>query len=229
MAKISKRMKKVYEGLDRNKIYPVDEAINILLERKSTKFDETVEISATLGIDTKKSDQIVRGMLTLPNGTGKSYKVAVFAKGDKAQDAVKAGADLVGDEDLAEKILKGELGFDRVIATPDLMTVVGKVSKILGPKGLMPNPKLGTVTLNIAEAVKSAKAGQIEYRADKQNMVNTGIGKVSMKDKKIKENLLALVDALKKAKPATSKGTYLKQVVLSTSMGAGLKLDTRDL
>ena len=222
---ISKRMKKAYEGLDTSKLYGVMEALDLLKAKSSVKFDETVDIALNLGIDTKQSDQNVRGMVSLPNGTGKTVRIAVFAKGAKADEAKAAGADIVGDDDLIEKVQKGELGFDRVIATPDMMAAMGKVAKILGPKGLMPNPKLGTVTMDIKGAVEKAKAGQVEFRAEKAGVVHAGIGKLSFGSAKLAENLKAFVAAVEKAKPATSKGVYLKKATVATTHGPGLRLD----
>ncbi len=222
-------MQKVYEGLDTAKLYSVADAIALLKEKISTKFDETIEAAIALGVDTRKSDQNVRGMVELPHGTGKTYRVAVFAKDANAEAAKKAGADVVGSDDLVAAIQKGDLNFDRCIATPDMMGMVGQVAKVLGPKGLMPNPKLGTVTPNVAEAVKKAKAGQVEYRAEKNGIVHAGLGKSSFDVKKLQENFDALLDALKKAKPQGVKGTYLKQVTLSSTMGPGLKLDVKEL
>jgi large subunit ribosomal protein L1 len=213
------------EGLDKAKLYTVREAIKILKEKSAVKFDETLDIAVNLGIDTKQSDQNVRGMVSLPHGTGKKTRVAVFAKGPKATEAKTAGADIVGDDDLIEKILKGELNFDRVIATPDMMAGLGKVAKILGPKGLMPNPKLGTVATDVKGAVEKAKAGQVEFRAEKAGVVHAGLGKLSFDKKKLEENAAAFMDAISKAKPASSKGVYIKKIVLSSTQGVGLRID----
>lgn len=221
----AKRLRPVYEGLDRNKAWNLDEAVAFLKKNATAKFDETVEISMNLGVDTRQSDQNVRGMIVLPHGTGKSIRVAVFAKGPKAEEAKKAGADVVGDEDLMQRIQGGDMPFERVIATPDMMPVVGRLGQILGPKGMMPNPKLGTVTMDVTAAIKAAKGGAVEYRAQKEGLVHAGVGKVSFDDKKLVENIRALVDAVVKAKPSASKGTYLKKVSLSSTMGPGLKLD----
>lgn len=229
MTFVSKRMKKMYEGLDKEKVYTISEALKVLKEKSTVKFDETVDIAMNLGIDTKQSDQNIRGMVSLPNGTGKKCVVAVFAKGPKATEAKDAGADIVGDDDLIANILKGQIDFDRCIATPDMMAALGKVAKILGPKGLMPNPKLGTVTMNVKDAVEKAKAGQVEYRAEKAGVVHAGVGKMSFGEAKLEENIRAFVDVIVKAKPATSKGTYLKQVSLSSTQGVGLKIDLNDL
>ena len=193
------------------------------------KFDETIDIAMNLGIDTKQSDQNIRGMVSLPNGTGKKCRVAVFAKGPKATEAKEAGAELVGDDDLITNILKGEINFDRCIATPDMMAVLGKVAKILGPKGLMPNPKLGTVTMDVKGAVEKAKAGQVEYRAEKAGVVHAGMGKLSFGEQKLEENIRAFIDVIQKAKPASSKGTYLKKITLSSTQGVGLRIDLNDL
>ncbi|MBD5398594.1 50S ribosomal protein L1 [bacterium] len=229
MTFVSKRMKKMNEGLDKEKLYTISEALKVLKEKSTVKFDETVDVAMNLGIDTKQSDQNIRGMVSLPNGTGKKCVVAVFAKGPKATEAKDAGADIVGDDDLIANILKGQINFDRCIATPDMMAVLGKVAKILGPKGLMPNPKLGTVTMNVKEAVEKAKAGQVEYRAEKAGVVHAGVGKMSFGEAKLEENVRAFIDVIVKAKPATSKGTYLKKVTLSSTQGVGLRIDLGDL
>ncbi|MBC8794071.1 MAG: 50S ribosomal protein L1 [Tagaea sp. CACIAM 22H2] len=225
MARLGKRMKKAVEGLDRDKFYSIDEAVKIVKSRASTKFNETVEVAMNLGIDPRQADQQVRGMVALPNGTGKSVRVAVFAKGPKVAEAQAAGADLVGGDDLAEKVLAGEINFDRVIAAPDMMAVVGKLGKVLGPRGLMPNPKLGTVTPNVAQAVKDAKAGQVEFRADKTGNINAGVGKVKFEEDKLAQNLKAFLDAIVKARPSGVKGNYIKKVTVSSTMGPGVKLD----
>jgi large subunit ribosomal protein L1 len=218
-------MKKAVDGLDREKLYSIDEAVKIVKSRASTKFNETVEVAMNLGIDPRQADQQVRGMVALPNGTGKSVRVAVFAKGPKVAEAQAAGADLVGGDDLAEKVLAGEINFDRVIAAPDMMAVVGKLGKVLGPRGLMPNPKLGTVTPNVAQAVKDAKAGQVEFRADKTGNINAGVGKVKFEEDKLAQNLKAFLDAIVKARPSGVKGNYIKKVTVSSTMGPGVKLD----
>ncbi len=226
MAYKSKKIKSFAEKVDRMKAYDLKEAIALLKEcSKERKFDETIEIAMNLGVDTKHADQQVRGMVSLPNGTGATIRVAVFAKDDKAKEAKAAGADIVGGEDLLEKIQGGFLDFDRCIATPDMMALVGRVAKILGPKGLMPNPKLGTVTPNIEKAVKDAKGGAIEFRAEKAGIIHARVGKVSFADKKLAENVAAFVEAIKKAKPAGAKGTYIEKVSLTSSMGPGLKID----
>jgi len=220
-----KRFKAALKGIDRNKFYSVEEAVKLVKERAKAKFDETIEMAFNLGIDPKHADQNVRGVISLPHGTGKSVRVAVFAKGEKAEAAKKAGADIVGADDLAEKVQAGQMDFDRVIASPDMMVTVGKLGKVLGPRGLMPNPKLGTVTNDVAEAVKAAKGGQVEYRAQKEGIVHAGVGKASFSEQALVENVKALINAVNRAKPAGAKGTYMKKVSLSSTMGPGLKLD----
>lgn len=229
MAKLGKRLKAATALVDRTKFYKLDEAVGVLKAGAKAKFDETIEIAMNLGIDPRHADQMVRGMVSLPNGTGKTVRVAVFAKGAKAEEAAAAGADIVGAEDLAEKIQGGQMDFDRCIAAPDMMGVVGKLGKILGPRGLMPNPKLGTVTPNIADAVKTAKAGSIEFRAEKAGIVHAGVGKASFSAEKLAENIKAFVDAISRAKPSGAKGQYILKVSLSSSMGPGLKLDLPSL
>jgi large subunit ribosomal protein L1 len=229
MAHTSKRLKKAYEPINRDRSYGIEEAVKIIKDGATAKFDETIEIAINLAVDPKHADQNVRGTVTLPHGTGKALKVAVFAKGDKLKDAQAAGADLAGGEDLAEKIRNGEIGFDRCIATPDMMAVVGKLGKLLGPKGLMPNPKLGTVTTDVVGAIKSAKAGQLEFRVEKAGIVHAGIGKASFSQQQLVDNVSAFVDAIAKAKPSGVKGTYMKRVSLSSTMGPGLKLDIASL
>jgi large subunit ribosomal protein L1 len=224
-----KRFKAALTGLDRNKFYGVEEAVKLVKERAKAKFDETIEMAFNLGIDPKHADQNVRGVISLPHGTGKSVRVAVFAKGDKAEAAKKAGADIVGADDLAEKVQAGQMDFDRVIASPDMMVLVGKLGKVLGPRGLMPNPKLGTVTNDVAEAVKAAKGGQVEYRAQKEGIVHAGVGKASFTEQALVENVKALFNAINRAKPAGAKGTYMKKVSLSSTMGPGLKLDVASM
>ena len=226
---MSKRMKAATQGLDRNKFYSIEEAVKLVKERAKAKFDETIEMAFNLGIDPKQSDQNVRGVISLPHGTGKTVRVAVFAKGERAEAAKKAGADIVGADDLAEKVQAGQMDFDRVIASPDMMVTVGKLGKVLGPRGLMPNPKLGTVTNDVAEAVKAAKGGQVEYRAQKEGIVHAGVGKASFSEQALVENVKALINAVNRAKPSGSKGTYLKKVSLSSTMGPGLKLDLTSL
>jgi large subunit ribosomal protein L1 len=225
----SKRMRGAYEQLDRNRFYPLAEAVKLLKEFSKLKFDETVEIAMNLGIDPRHSDQQVRGVVSLPHGTGKSMRVAVFAKGDRAKEAEAAGADIVGAEDLAERVQQGQIDFDRVIAAPDMMAVVGRLGKILGPRGLMPNPKLGTVTPDVAKAVKEAKAGQVQYRAEKAGILHAGIGKTSFSEDAIVENVRAFYDAVARAKPSGVKGTFVKKVSLSSTMGPGVKLDLGSL
>ncbi|WP_417842078.1 50S ribosomal protein L1 [Terasakiella sp.] len=225
MAKIGKRLKAAYEGVDVLKHYGVAEAVKLVKNGAKAKFDETIEIAVNLGVDPRHADQMVRGVVGLPHGTGKTMRVAVFARDAKAEEATAAGADLVGAEDLMEKIQNGEMNFDRVIATPDMMAVVGRLGKVLGPRGLMPNPKLGTVTPNVTDAVKAAKAGEVQFRVEKAGIVHAGIGKASFSEEQIAENVKAFVEAINKAKPTGAKGTYLKGVAISSTMGAGVKLD----
>lgn len=225
MAKLSKKRKTQAESVDSGKNYPLNEAISLVKSNATSKFDETIDVVMNLGVDPKHSDQQVRGMVAMPNGTGKSVRVAVFARGDKAEAAKAAGAEFVGAEELAEQIQKGETGFDRVIASPDMMAVVGRLGKVLGPRGLMPNPKLGTVTPNVAEAVKAAKAGQVEFRVEKTGIIHAGIGKASFSEEAIAQNITALIDAVSKAKPSGAKGTYIRKVGLSSTMGVGIKVD----
>ncbi len=229
MAGLSKRMRDIREKVEPGRLYAVDEALALLKELSSVKFDESVDVSVNLGVDPRKSDQVVRGATVLPNGTGKSVRVAVFAQGENAEAARAAGADVVGFEDLAETIKAGNLDFDIVIATPDAMRIVGQLGQILGPRGLMPNPKVGTVTPDVAAAVKNAKAGQVQYRTDKGGIVHCTIGKVSFEVPALRENLQALLDALRKAKPSTAKGVYMKKVTLSTTMGPGIVIDQASL
>jgi len=226
---IGKRLKAGYANIDRNKFYSLDEAVALIKGAAKSKFDETVEIALNLGVDPRHADQMVRGVIELPHGTGKTVRVAVFAKADKAEEARKAGADVVGAEDLAEKIQGGFMDFDRCIATPDMMGVVGRLGKVLGPRNLMPNPKLGTVTPNVTEAVRAAKAGQVQFRVEKAGIVHAGIGKASFDEGKLVENIKAFVDAINKAKPSGAKGTYLKKVSVSSTMGPGVKLDIASL
>ncbi|HEB80234.1 MAG TPA: 50S ribosomal protein L1 [Rhodospirillales bacterium] len=224
--KYGKRLKKAFESIDREMFYELPEAVGLVKNNATAKFDETIEIALNLGIDPRHADQMVRGVVSLPHGTGKAIRVAVFAKGDKAKEAEAAGADLIGAEDLAEKISKGEMNFERCIATPDMMAVVGRLGKVLGPRGLMPNPKLGTVTNDVAQAVKDAKGGQIEFRAEKTGIVHAGVGKASFTKEALNENVSTFISAIMKAKPSGAKGTYLKRVSLSSTMGPGLKLNT---
>ena len=230
MAKLTKKKKSLNATLGDNlKLYPVAEALQALRDLKTTKFDETIEVAMNLGVDPRHADQMVRGMVSLPAGTGKTVRVAVFAKGDKADEALAAGADKVGAEDLMDDMQAGNLDYDRVIATPDMMGVVGRLGKVLGPKGLMPNPKLGTVTPNVAQAVKDAKGGQIEFRVEKQGIIHAGIGKMSFSDEDLTKNFTAFVDAIVKAKPSGAKGKYVRKISLSSSMGPGLKIDTTEI
>ncbi|MDG2321805.1 MAG: 50S ribosomal protein L1 [Rhodospirillaceae bacterium] len=228
MAKKGKRLTSSYEGIDRNSSYSIDDAVKMVKERAKAKFDETIEVAMNLGVDPRHADQNVRGVIALPHGSGKTMRVAVFAKGDKADAATAAGADLVGAEDLAEKIQGGEMNFDRVIATPDMMGVVGKLGKVLGPRGLMPNPKLGTVTPDVETAVKNAKAGEVQFRAEKTGIVHAGVGKASFSEQQLNENVRAFLGAIMKAKPSGSKGTYVKKISLSSTMGPGLKIAVSD-
>lgn len=229
MAYHGKRVRKACEGIDRLRSYGVNDAVKMVKSRATARFDETIELSISLGVDTRHADQNVRGVVSLPSGTGKKVRVAVFAKGPRAQDAQAAGADLVGAEDLAEKVLAGQIDFDRVIAAPDMMAVVGKLGKVLGPRGLMPNPKLGTVTPNVGQAVRDVKGGQVEFRADKSGMVNVGLGKASFTEDQIAANLKALFDAIGRARPSGVKGTYIRKATLSSTMGPGVKLDLAGL
>jgi large subunit ribosomal protein L1 len=224
-----KRLTQAYSPIDRNAFYNVDKAVDLIKQGAKAKFDETIEIAMNLGIDPRHSDQNVRGVVLLPHGTGKSLRVAVFAKGDKAKQAQAAGADIVGAEDLAEKVQAGQIEFDRCIATPDMMGVVGKLGKVLGPRGLMPNPKLGTVTNDVTEAVKASKGGQVEFRAEKAGLIHAGIGKASFSREALIDNVKAFVGAISRAKPSGAKGTYIKKVSLSSTMGPGLKLEVSSL
>lgn len=225
MAQLTKRTKALRAKVDRTKLYPLADALVLAKEVATAKFDESIDVAIQLGIDPKKSDQVVRGSVVLPAGTGKTVRVAVFAQGEKAEQAKAAGADIVGMDDLAEQVKAGNLNFDIVIASPDTMRIVGQLGQILGPRGLMPNPKVGTVTPDVATAVRNAKAGQVQYRADKAGIIHATIGRASFGVDGLKSNLLALVDALNKAKPATSKGVYLRKLAVSTTMGAGIKVD----
>ena len=225
MAHKGKRYKAALANVDRDAFYSIEAAVKILKDNAKTKFDETIEVTMNMGVDPRHADQMVRGTVSLPHGTGKSLRVAVFAKDAKADEAHAAGADLVGAEDLMEQIQAGEMNFDRCIATPDMMGVVGRLGKVLGPKGLMPNPKLGTVTMNVAEAIKLAKAGQIEFSVEKQGIINAGVGKASFSADQLSENIAAFVAAIQQAKPTGAKGTYLKKISVTSTMGPGLKLD----
>ena len=229
MAKIGKRRQKVREGIDRKKLYNLDEAVKLVKERAISKFDETIEVAINLGVDPRHADQMVRGVCQLPNGSGRSVRVAVFAKDKKAEEAKAAGADIVGADDLADQIQSGQIDFDRCIATPDMMPLVGRLGKVLGPRGLMPNPKVGTVTPDVAEAVKAAKGGAVEFRVEKAGIVHAGIGKASFTEEQLSGNIRAVVDAVQKAKPAGAKGTYLKRIALSSTMGPGVKVELSSL
>lgn len=229
MAKTSKRIRKVYENLDKDLLHTLKEAVPTIKSRAIAKFDETIELSLNMNLDPRKADQNLRGMVSLPHGTGKSVRVAVFARDAKAKEAQEAGADIVGAEDLMEAIQKGEMNFDRCIATPDMMVVVGRLGKVLGPKGLMPNPKLGTVTPDVATAVKAAKGGQVEYRSEKTGILHVGVGKASFSDEALLDNIKSLVTTVMKARPASVKGTYLKRAHLSSTMGPSVKLDIEEL
>lgn len=229
MTKQSKRVKLIQAKVERNKVYVIDEALNLVKDCATAKFDESIDVAVHLGVDAKKSDQVVRGSVVLPAGTGKSVRVAVFAQGEKAEQAKAAGAEIVGMEDLAEKIKAGVFDFDTLIASPDTMRIVGTLGQILGPRGLMPNPKVGTVTPDVATAVKNAKAGQIQFRVDKGGIVHATIGRRSFESQALKSNLVALLDALSRAKPASSKGVYLRKVALSSTMGVGVRVDQASL
>ena len=229
MAHISKRTKELRAKINRSKAYPIADAIKLVKEGASAKFNESVDVAINLGIDTKKSDQTVRGSIVLPKGTGKTVRVAVFAQGDRAQAAKDAGADIVGFEDLAAQVKEGKIDFDVAIATPDAMRVVGQLGQVLGPRGLMPNPKVGTVTPNVADAVKNAKAGQVQYRADKAGIVQCTIGRASFTEEALKENFLALMDALNKSRPSGTKGIYLKKISVSSTMGPGVRVEQASL
>jgi len=229
MPKQGKRLADLYKGLDRDQVHPLEAAIALVKANAKAKFDETIEISMNLGIDPRHADQMVRGVVGLPNGTGKTVRVGVFARGAKAEEAQAAGADVVGADDLAEKVQAGQIDFDRCIATPDMMGLVGRLGKILGPRGLMPNPRLGTVTMDVKGAVTAAKAGQVEFRAEKAGIVHAGIGKASFEEAKLLENARAFVDAIQRARPTGAKGTYVKKVALSSSMGPGVKVDLASL
>src|SRR5512136_3265478 len=226
---IGKRLKRAREGIDRTKLYPLKEAIKLVKERAKAKFDETIEIAINLGVDPRHADQMVRGVVTLPNGTGRTLKVAVFARGPKADEARAAGADVVGAEDLVEKVQGGNIDFDRCIATPDLMPLVGRLGKVLGPRGMMPNPKVGTVTMDVTGAVKGAKGGSVEFRVEKAGIVQAGVGKASFSEDKLVENIKAFADAVQKAKPAGANGHYINRVAISSTMGPGVKVEIPSL
>jgi large subunit ribosomal protein L1 len=223
--KLAKRVAKTREGVDRIKLYPLTDAVKMVKERATAKFDETIEIAMNLGVDPRHADQMVRGVCNLPNGSGRTVRVAVFAKGAKADEAKAAGADIVGAEDLVETINSGKIEFDRCIATPDMMGLVGRLGKVLGPRGLMPNPRVGTVTMDIAGAVKASKGGAVEFRVEKAGIVHGGVGKASFDEGKLVENIKAFIDAVNKAKPTGAKGTYLQRIAISSSMGPGVKVD----
>jgi large subunit ribosomal protein L1 len=229
MAHVGKRVRKAREGIDRIKLYPVAEAVKLVMERVNAKFDETVEIAMNLGVDPKHADQMVRGVVNLPNGTGRNLRVAVFARGAKADEAKAAGADVVGAEDLVSTVQGGTIAFDRCIATPDMMPLVGRLGKVLGPRGLMPNPKVGTVTMDIAGAVKASKGGAVEFRVEKAGIIQGSVGKASFAQEKLVENIVAFVDAVAKAKPQGAKGTYIQRVAISSTMGPGVKVDPATL
>jgi large subunit ribosomal protein L1 len=225
MSKAGKRIRTAREGVNRDKAYGLEEAVKLVKSRAKAKFDETVDIAMNLGVDPKHADQMVRGVCTLPNGSGRTLKVAVFARGAKAEEAKAAGADIVGAEDLVEIVSKGTINFDRCIATPDMMGLVGRLGKVLGPRGLMPNPRVGTVTMDVATAVKGAKGGAVEFRVEKAGIVHAGVGKASFTEAQLAENIRAFVDAVNKAKPAGSKGTYVKKVAIKSTMGPGVKVE----
>jgi large subunit ribosomal protein L1 len=229
MANLGKRTKAVREGVDREKLYSIDEAIKMVKDRAKAKFDETIEIAMNLGVDPKHADQMVRGVVTLPNGTGRSVRVGVFARGAKADEAKAAGADVVGAEDLVEKVQAGNIDFDRCIATPDLMPLVGRLGKVLGPRGMMPNPKVGTVTMDVTGAVKGAKGGSVEFRVEKAGIVQAGVGKASFEAEKLVQNVKAFADAVQKAKPTGAKGTFINRVAVSSTMGPGVKVEPGSL
>src|SRR6266568_4626532 len=225
MAKLGKRTQKVREGIDRTKLYPIDEAVKMIKDRAQGKFDETIEVAMNLGVDPRHADQMVRGVVNLPNGSGRSVRVAVFARGAKADEAKAAGADVVGAEDLLEKVQGGNIDFDRCIATPDLMPLVGRLGKVLGPRGLMPNPKVGTVTMDVTAAVKGATGGSVEFRVEKAGIIHAGVGKASFPAEQLVESLKACVDAVSKARPAGAKGTFVHRVAVSSTMGPGVKVE----
>src|SRR5499427_3046144 len=229
MSTIGKRLKKAREGVDREKLYPLPEAIKMVKERAKSKFDETIEVSINLGVDPRHADQMVRGVVVLPNGTGRTLRVGVFARGAKADEAKAAGADVVGAEDLVEKVQAGNIDFDRCIATPDMMPLVGRLGKVLGPRGMMPNPKIGTVTMDVTSAVKGAKGGSVEFRVEKAGIVQAGVGKASFSEDKLVQNIKAFADAVQKARPAGAKGTFINRVAISSTMGPGVKVEPASL
>jgi large subunit ribosomal protein L1 len=224
-----KRLKSAREGIDHIKSYSLEEAVKLVKERAKAKFDETIEVAMNLGVDPRHADQMVRGVVSLPNGTGRSQRVAVFARGDKADEARKAGADVVGAEDLVETVQKGTIDFDRCIATPDMMPLVGRLGKVLGPRGLMPNPKVGTVTNDVAAAIRDAKGGAVEFRVEKAGIIQAGVGKASFAEPQLVENIRAFTDAVQKARPAGAKGTFIQRVAISSTMGPGVRVDTSTL
>jgi large subunit ribosomal protein L1 len=226
---MAKRQKEIESAVDREKLYALDEAVKLVKRNARAKFDETIEVALNLGVDPRHADQMVRGTVDLPHGTGRTLRIAVFAKGDKAEEARKAGADVVGADDLAQAVQDGKIDFDRCIATPDMMPVVGRLGRVLGPRGLMPNPKLGTVTPNVREAVEAAKGGQVQFRVEKAGIIHGGVGKASFDEAKLADNIRAFVDAVNKAKPTGAKGTYLKKAAVSSTMGAGIHLDVGSL
>src|SRR5271165_1656317 len=225
MSTLGKRTRTAREGVDREKLYPIDEAVKMVKERAKAKFDETVEVAMNLGVDPRHADQMVRGVVNLPNGSGRTMRVAVFARGAKAEEATAAGADVVGAEDLVQKVQGGEINFDRCIATPDLMPLVGRLGKVLGPRGMMPNPKVGTVTMDVTSAVKGAKGGSVEFRVEKAGIVQAGVGKASFSADQLVQNIKAFADAVAKAKPSGAKGTYIQRVAVSSTMGPGVKVE----
>jgi large subunit ribosomal protein L1 len=229
MTKLGKRTEKVREGVDRMKLYTIDEAVQMIKDRAKAKFDETIEVAMNLGVDPRHADQMVRGVANLPNGSGRTVRVGVFARGAKADEALAAGADVVGAEDLVEKVQAGNIDFDRCIATPDLMPLVGRLGKVLGPRGMMPNPKVGTVTMDVTGAVKGAKGGSVEFRVEKAGIVQAGVGKASFTAEKLVQNIKAFADAVQKAKPQGAKGTYINRVAVSSSMGPGVKVEPSSL
>lgn len=228
MAKIAKRVAASREGLDRDKLHTIDEAVAFVKSKAGAKFDETVEIAVNLGVDPRHADQMVRGVCPLPHGTGRTARVAVFAKGPKAEEAKKAGADVVGAEDLVEQVQGGNINFDKVIATPDMMPLVGRLGKVLGPRGMMPNPKVGTVTMDVAKAIEQSKGGAVEFRVEKAGIVHAGVGKASFSEKQLAENIRALLDSLTKAKPSGAKGQYIRKISVSSTMGPGVKIDVAE-
>jgi large subunit ribosomal protein L1 len=229
MAKVGKRLRSAREGIERTKLYTLADALKMVKERAAAKFDETIEVAMNLGVDPRHADQMVRGVATLPNGSGRTVRVAVFARGDKAEEATAAGADVVGAEDLVEQVQAGNINFDRCIATPDMMSLVGRLGKILGPRGLMPNPRVGTVTNDVAKAVEDAKGGAVEFRVEKAGIVHAGVGKVSFSEQALLENVRAFTDAVVRAKPAGAKGTYVKRIAVTSTQGPGVRVDPTSL